>query len=222
MKNRSQNDWLLRIVRFGVFILLVRVLLGILFEYRYYFPPDFNASAFLSGRRYTFFGFYRAAFYVHIVTSPLGIVVAMFLVFSGGRQRYRRLHRWLGKALAVLVIGAVLPSGLWMASQAYAGKIAAAGFVVQTVVTAIAVGATVWFARQKQFAAHQRWAIRSFLLLISPLILRLISGTAIVLDWESDGFYRFNAWVSWMIPLLIYQGFVQNRLLVKRQSVKIR
>ena len=221
MKTLTRNDWLLRIVRFGVFVLLVRVLLGILYGYRYYFPPDFDASAFLSGRRYTFTGFYRAAFYVHIVASPFGIIIAMFLLFSGGRSRYRSLHRLFGKVLAVLVLGLVLPSGLWMASQAYAGKVAAAGFGVQTIVTACAVGATAWFARHKRFAAHQRWATRSFLLLISPLILRLLSGTAIVLDLESDGFYRVNAWVSWLIPLLIYEGWVRKRLLVNRQSVKI-
>ena len=55
------------------------------------------------------------------------------------------------------------------------------------------------------FQLHQRWASRCFLFLCSPLLLRLISGAAIVMQLESDAFYRFNAWGSWLIPLAILE-----------------
>ncbi|MCA9160330.1 MAG: hypothetical protein KDA72_18485 [Planctomycetales bacterium] len=73
-------------------ILFTRVLVGILLEYRWYFPADFDESAFLSGRRYTFTGFYPAFFYVHIVSGPVSIVLASFLVLTGGLARFRRWH----------------------------------------------------------------------------------------------------------------------------------
>lgn len=45
-------------------------------------------------------------------------------------------------------------------------------------------------------------AERCFLLLISPLILRLIAGAVIVMDVESELTYRLNAWLSWLVPLV--------------------
>ena len=74
-------------------LLFLKVLLAILYEYRWYFPADFDSSAFLSGRRYTFVGIYRVAFYAHIISGPLAILLGCALMFSGGKARYRKRHR---------------------------------------------------------------------------------------------------------------------------------
>ncbi|TWT83052.1 hypothetical protein CA13_45150 [Planctomycetes bacterium CA13] len=186
-------------------VLLVKGLIGILMEYRWYFPADYDASAFLSGRRYTFFGTYRTAFYVHILSGPIVVVLGTLLMLSGGRKRFAKQHRRLGKSLLVIIIAVMLPSGLIIARMAYAGPIAAVGFVFLTVATAVGVSVTAYYARARKFQLHQRWASRSFVLLISPLVLRLISGVAIVTQTESEALYRANAWVSWLIPLAIYE-----------------
>jgi hypothetical protein len=68
-----------------------------------------------------------------------------------------------------------------------------------------------YFARTKDFRLHRRWATRCFLLLASPLLLRLIAGAAIVTHMESDWFYRLNAWLSWLIPLTIYETWWRCR-----------
>jgi hypothetical protein len=102
-------------------VLFVKVLLEILLEYRWYFPADFDSSAFLTGRRETFVGIYRMSFYAHIVSGPLAVILGAVLMGSGGRSRFFRMHRCLGKVQMLLVLGAVVPSGLVMASQAFAG-----------------------------------------------------------------------------------------------------
>ncbi len=194
-----------RILLAAVAILFTRVLLGILLEYRWYFPADFDKSAFLSGRRYTFTGLYHAFFYAHILSGPVAIVLASFLILSGGRAQFRRWHRLAGRALVLIVLCLLFPSGLVMAYQAYAGPPAAAGFGILSLLTAAAALMTAYHARARNFALHRRWAERCFLLLISPLILRLIAGAVIVMDVESELTYRLNAWLSWLVPLVIYE-----------------
>ncbi len=105
----------------------------------------------------------------------------------------------------LLVLAVVVPSGLVMATQAHAGPIAAYGFASLSIATAACAMMALYFARNRNFRSHPSWAIRCFLLLASPLLLRLISGAAIVTQMESEWFYRLNAWVSWLIPLVIYE-----------------
>lgn len=187
-------------------VLFVKVLLEILFEYRWYFPANFDAS-FLSGRRDSFTGLYRAAFYTHILSGPVAVVLGVFLMVSGGRSRHRSIHRRAGQVQMAIIFGAVVPSGLAMASQAFAGPIAASGFAALSLATAVCAAVALRCALAGRFSAHQRWAGRCFILLCSPLFLRLVSGMVIVLQRESEWIYRLNAWLSWLIPLAIYEAW---------------
>lgn len=185
-------------------VLFVKVLLAILYEYRWYFPADFN-SAFLSGRQESFVGLYRAAFYTHIISGPIALVLGAFLILSGGQSRSHRFHRRAGRLQMAILFVALVPSGVVMASQAQAGPIAAYGFTLLSLATAGCAAAAVYCITTGQIDHHQRWAARCFVLLCSPLLLRLMSGAVIVMQRESDWFYRANAWISWLLPLAIYE-----------------
>ncbi len=201
--NRSST--LNAIARAAVALLFVKVLAAILYEYRWYFPADFESSAFLTGRRASFVGIYPIAFYAHIISGPIAVSLGAFMMLSGGRPKLIRMHRFAGRVLMLIVLAIIVPSGLVMARRAFAGPIAAFGFGSLAIATA-ACAAMVWrYARIRDFGAHQRWATRYFLLLVSPLLLRVIAGAAIVTQLESDWFYRLNAWLSWLIPLAIYE-----------------
>jgi hypothetical protein len=186
-------------------VLFAKVLVSILLEYRWYFPADFDSSAFLNGRRNSFFGIYRAAFYAHIISGPVAVVLGLFLMVSGGRARYRHIHRPAGRLQMLIVLAVVLPSGLVMARQAFAGPIAAYGFASLSVATAACAAVALYCVRARNFRSHQRWATRCFLLLASPLLLRLVAGAVIVMQLESEWSYRLNAWLSWIIPLAVYE-----------------
>lgn len=195
----------------AVAVLFAKVLVSILLEYRWYFPADFDASDFLSGRRHTFIGLYRAAFYAHIVSGPIAVILGAFLMLSGGRSRYRHVHRFAGRLLMLIVLAVVLPTGLVMAREAYAGPVAAWGFGALSVATA-ACAAMAWrLVRARKFQTHRRWATRCFILLASPLLLRLIGGAILVLQMESEWTYRLNAWLSWLLPLAAYETWWRYR-----------
>lgn len=201
--NRSVK--LRAIAVFLLVVLFAKVLVTIVYEYRWYFPPDFEASEFLVGRRDMFHGIYRAAFYAHILGGPIAVVLGFVLMISGGRARFRKRHRWLGRILVVLVMAIIVPSGLIMSTRAFTGSIAGWGFASLALATAVCILAALTNARGGQFAMHQRWATRGFILLISPLLLRIMSGAAIVFQIESHWTYPLNAWLSWVMPLAIYE-----------------
>jgi uncharacterized membrane protein len=207
---------LLVIARYLLAALFVKVLVSILIEYRWYFPADFD-SAFLTGREKIFHGLYATAFYVHVVTGPMTVVLAALLMWSRGRTGYRSLHRWAGRSQALLVLGALVPSGLVMTRHAFAGPIAAVGFMALSLITATCMAAAVYYACARQFSLHQRWATRCFLALISPLILRVVSGGLIVTHLDTPLAYCLNAWLSWLIPLALYEGWWRYRAIASRR-----
>lgn len=186
-------------------VLGVRVLGGILYEYQHYFPANFTTSSFLIGREESFTRLYAAAFYTHILSGPPTILLAGFLLWSGALPRLRAWHRWAARVLMSMIFLLLVPSGLLMAPNAFAGPVAAAAFITLSLATAVSAGCTLYFARTRRFAAHQRWATRCFLLLASPLLLRVVSGMLTVISYEEPLAYRLNAWLSWLVPLLAYE-----------------
>jgi uncharacterized membrane protein len=199
-----RSSKLLRFVYAALSLLFLKLLISILYEYRNYFPANFD-SAFLTGRQSLFVGSYRVAFYVHLISGPLAVVLGCCMMLSGGRSNYRQFHRLAGRLLILIVMLAVAPSGLVMALWAHAGPIAAVGFGLLSLGTALTAFTTIAQARARQFRSHQRWATRCFILLCSPLLLRLVSGALMVLQWDSEWTYRLNAWLSWLIPLAVYE-----------------
>lgn len=185
-------------------LLFAKAFLSILYQYRFYFPADFE-SDFLIVRREWFHGIYRSAFYAHIVSAPVALLAGLFLVVSGPNRRYRHLHRLAGRCLAVLVFAFVSPSGLIMAAYAPAGMFAGAGLATLDVGTAYCLIMAIRQARLRQFRSHQRWAMRCFILLCSPLLLRLTTGFVIVMQLDPDWNDRLNPWISWLIPLVIHE-----------------
>lgn len=193
----------------AVGLLLLKVFVSILWEYRWYFPANFD-SAFLGGRRYTFHGIYYWAFYLHIVSGPMVIVLGCVSILRVRVVSLRKLHRPAGRVLVIITVFVMLPSGLVMATEAYGGPIAKSGFACLAIATTLSVVMTATQARFKKFRSHQRWAARTFILLLSPLVLRLIAGVMIVTGLESQETYQMNAWISWLLPLLLLIG-CENR-----------
>lgn len=123
-----------RVVQTLACLLVVKTTLAIVLGYRDYFPPNFY-SDFLHGRDGYFFGLYRWAFYVHIVTGPFTLLAGMVLLSSSLRRRFPQWHRCLGRVQGVCVIFLLAPSGLWMAWYAESGWVAGLSFATLSVAT---------------------------------------------------------------------------------------
>lgn len=204
-----------QILKLLMVVLVLRVTLLVVKNYRSYLPPDF-ASDFLQGRESYFFGSYRWAFYTHIIFGPLVLVLGTALISNRFRRRLPRWHRILGRIQTVFVLFFVVPSGLWMAYYADAGMIAGTGFAALSLATAAFAVLGFSAAIRRRFVQHRLWMWRCYLMLFSAVALRIIGGIAIVGDLNTAWTYPLAAWVSWLLPLAVFE--LIERVRIRRQS----
>jgi hypothetical protein len=186
-------------------VLIVRVALGVLFEYHHYFPPNFQ-SDFLRGREPYFWGGYHWAFFVHLISGPASLILGTLLVSERLRKRAPAWHRRLGRIQGVCVLLLVAPSGLYMARYAATGAVAATGLGSLAVATAVCVALGWRAAVQRRFPDHRRWMLRTFVLLCSAVVIRMIGGLASVLEFDAPWLYPASTWLSWLAPLLVLES----------------
>jgi uncharacterized membrane protein len=185
-------------------VLVLKVTASVVANYHNYLPPNF-ASDFLRGRERHFFGAYQWAFYTHIASGPVTLVLGLILVGERFRVRYPRWHRRLGWLQVACVLLLVTPSGLWMAYYAAAGPVAGLSLATLAVATATSASAGVRAAMRRRFAEHRRWMWRCYLLLCSAVVLRVIGGLGTVAGVSSPWFDPVATWVSWLVPLAAFE-----------------
>ena len=185
-------------------LLIVKVTVEVVWGYRNYFPPNFE-SDFLRGRERYFNNGYQTAFYAHIASGPVSLLLGMLLLSQRYRLRFPAWHRRLGRIQGMNVLLLVVPSGLWMAWYATAGRAAAIAFAVLATFTAACVLFGWRSAVRKRFAEHRRWMSRSFLLLCSAVVIRVLGGLGTVLGVDAPWFDSVASWVSWLVPLGLFE-----------------
>jgi uncharacterized membrane protein len=186
-------------------VLVLKVTVGIVRNYAGYFPPDFRVD-FLRGREPYFFGAYRWAFYAHVLSGPLALVMGLALVSETLRRRSPAIHRLLGRIQVLVVALVVAPSGLAMAFRAAAGPVAGVSLGVLAILTAATALIGARMAMRRRFAEHRRWMWRCFLLLGSAVVLRLVVGLATVVGIASAWVDPLATWLSWLLPLAFFEG----------------
>ena len=193
-------------LRLAAAILLVRVTASIVSNYGGYAPPDFRVG-FLQGREGSFFGWYAWAFYAHIASGPVAMLLGLFLVSDLARSRWPRWHRWLGRIQVFLVVCVVAPSGLAMAFRPAAGLAAGLSLATLAILTATTALIGAWRARCRRFVLHRIWMWRCLLLLCSAIVLRVTVGLGIVLGLEGRMLDVSATWGSWVVPLLCNEAY---------------
>jgi predicted membrane protein DUF2306 len=188
----------------AVALLIVKVTLSVVIGYRDYFPPNFDAD-FLLGRAAYFWGAYSWAFYVHLAAGPATLLLGTVLISERFRQWAPRWHRRLGRAQVAAILLLVVPSGLWMARYAVTGAAAGAGLAMLAIATAVSAILGWRSAVSRRFDIHRRWMCRTYLLLCSAVVIRLIGGAATVLQFDALWLYPLAAWASWLVPLLVFE-----------------
>lgn len=198
-------------------VLVLRVTIRIVSNYAGYFPPDFASSDFLRDRESQFLGIYPWAFYTHVVTGPIALVLGLILVSDRFRIRFPGWHRSLGRLQVGGVLLLVTPSGLWMAGFAAAGPVAGVGLAALAIATASCAAIGVRAAAARRFADHRRWMWRCYLLLCSAVVLRLIGGLATVGGAAPTWVDPLATWMSWLGPLAVFELRERVRVRARRR-----
>lgn len=202
--NKLNSFTLPNLLPFVTALLIIRVTVAVVINYREYLPPNFE-SDFLQDREGYFWKGYHWAFYMHLLSGPVSLMLGMILISERFRLRFPKWHSYLGRIQAVNVLFLVAPSGLWMACYAMTGPVAAMGFGVLAVATAFTMAMGWRTAVQRRFAEHRLWMQRCFVLLCSAVVVRVIGGLLTVIDYGPAWPYQAAAWGSWLVPLLVFE-----------------
>lgn len=191
------------LITITVALLIVKVTVEVMAGYVSYFPPDFS-SDFLHGKAGDF-ARYRWSFYPHIASGPLALFAGLVLMSDRFRMRFPRGHRWLGRVHVANVLLILLPSGFVMGFDAAAGRPAVLSFVLLTGLTAFCTAMGWRTAMQRRFAVHRVWMQRSYLLLCSAVVLRILGGVGTVFAVPWLWYDVAITWASWLLPLVVFE-----------------
>jgi uncharacterized membrane protein len=86
-----------------------------------------------------------------LVSLPLCIVLMTRMI-----QRRPRLHRWMGRVAGVVVLFALVPSGVVLAFDAKGGNFVTAGFLLSAAIVAWFMVRGVGAARRRDLVSHRR------------------------------------------------------------------
>src|SRR5437868_5057440 len=104
-----RSTTLQRVLTLLAAFLIFKVTVSVVLKYGDYFPANFQ-SDFLRGREQYFAGSYQWAFYAHIVSGPISLVLGLILVSQRHRLSFPKWHRLLGRIQALGVLFLVAPS----------------------------------------------------------------------------------------------------------------
>lgn len=144
----------------------------------------------------------------HVVFSALALAAGPFQFFPALRAR-RRLHRALGYVYFLGVIGGGI-AGFCAAFIAYGGLVGRTGFALLALAWLWTGLAAVHAARRRDFAAHERWAVRSFALTFAAVTLRLYMPVFFSAGVAFGDFYPLLGWLCW-VPNLVFAEWVLLR-----------
>jgi uncharacterized membrane protein YozB (DUF420 family) len=96
-----------------------------------------------------------ASLRVHVATAAVAFPLCLALM-TRALQRRTVWHRWIGRVTGVLVLFALVPSGIVLSFDAKGGRIVTAGFLLSAAIVAGAMIAGVRAARRRDLVLHGR------------------------------------------------------------------
>lgn len=155
----------------------------------------------------------------HAGFAALALFLAPLQASAAVRRRVPRLHRWSGRvSFAAILLGAL--GALVLAPISYAGLIGTFGFGLMAIGWSTSATLSVRAARQRRFADHRRWSIRTLAFTFAAVTLRLWTTGLIVAQQPQgqaafeaafDRAYQFVPFLSWVPNLLIIEYFLRRR-----------
>jgi hypothetical protein len=152
-------------------------------------------------------------FAIHVLTAAVMTSAGLIQLLPAVRRKWPRLHRWSGRTFlftaALLALG-----GLWLVWARGSYLTLTGGIAISLDgLLILGFGAMAWLrARQLDFAAHRRWALRTFVVASGVWFMRvgymawgLVTGGAGIEQGMSGPFDLVWAFATYLLPLAILE-----------------
>ncbi|MEL6657603.1 MAG: DUF2306 domain-containing protein [Bacteroidota bacterium] len=157
-------------------------------------------------------GWWKAAFYVHVLTS-IFVLLAGFTQFSKSViQKYPAVHRLVGRLYVIIIICLSGPAGFLLAIKANGGWSSQLAFSVLAVLWWVFTFLAWRKIMAGDLAAHRSFMLRSFALTLSAITLRAWKWLIVFL-WAPPPMdtYRLVAWLGWIPNLLLVEWYLRQK-----------
>lgn len=162
----------------------------------------------------------NSLFAVHVVAAALMTFAGLIQLVPQIRARWPRIHRWSGRIFLTFAL-LLSVGGLWLTwvRESYLTVTGAVAITLDALLI-IWFGTMAWrTAMQRNFAAHRRWALRTFIVAsgvwfmrIGYMVWGITTGGAGIERGMSGPFDLFWAFATHLLPLLILEiYFVAER-----------
>jgi hypothetical protein len=149
---------------------------------------------------------YKVAFFSHVYTSILVLILGATQLSSTIRRRFPAMHRRVGKGYVVLILLVASPSGLLMALYANGGAATQLSFALQAVLWFTFTLMALIHVKRGNWISHRNFMWRSYALTLSAISLRLFKWIIVsTLAWPPMDTYRLVAWLGWMVNLAVVE-----------------
>jgi uncharacterized membrane protein len=144
----------------------------------------------------------------HVAAAAFALPACLLLLLRIRSPRARRLHRWLGRVTAAVLLLALIPSGLYLSLYAKGGLPSTVGFVASAAIVLVALAQGVRTARAGRYAAHRRCMLH----IVAQLSVAVTSRAMLFLldaaDANANLAYLFSLW----LPVVGSAAAVELRL----------
>lgn len=154
-------------------------------------------------------GWYLPAYYSHVLTGGIILVIGFIQLIPLVRLKYKKLHKGLGYFYVLGILFFSAPGGLVMSFFINRGIWVQASFLLQV---------TLWFyftaqafskIRQGDITSHQQYMWRSYALTLAAITLRIyIFITAESYNLAQPQAYATIAWLSWVPNWMVAEGWI--------------
>ena len=147
--------WFERLLRRGFLLSMMAGALLIGVASLEYFQPQHLAPFVIEKLPVRFEALWRASLKVHVASALFSFPLCLLLM-TRTLRRYRAWHRWLGRIAGMVVLGALVPSGIFLSFEAKGGASVAIGFLLSAGIVLVSMVAGVRAARRGDVRLHAR------------------------------------------------------------------
>ena len=156
-------------------------------------------------------------FALHVLAAAAMTLLGLIQLIPSVRSRWPRLHRASGRLFLALAL-ALAAGGLWLVwvRGTYLTLTGAVAISLDAVLI-IGFGLKAWLtARQRDFAAHRRWALRTFVVASGVWTMRvgyitwgILTGGLGIAKGMSGPFDLFWAFGTYLLPLAVLELYLR-------------
>jgi hypothetical protein len=148
---------------------------------------------------------WQFALKVHVVAAALALPGCLLLQSRRLLRAAPRVHRWLGRPLAVVILFALAPSGFYLSLFAKGGLPATLGFMLSGVIVVVAMVQAVRSARSRNYVDHRRSALHVLAQLSVAVTSRAMIVAADAVNANPDVAYLVSLWLPVLGSALVVE-----------------